>query len=134
MVGVMAGRAIHDLLAVAHGEIVRNRDRLVVGDEEAILRAGRRTPGAYTRVGARLLQIDRSATAILVRATVLRHPCLMRAPAELGGLQAFGDKALHRPGVDEYVHRLRFLGSLRVTLGDMDALDAELAGELAPTL
>src|SRR5262249_30733366 len=69
-----------------------------------------------------------------VRATVLRHPCLMRAPAEFGRLQAFGDKALHRPGVDEYVHRLRLLGALRVPLGNMDALDAELAGELAPTL
>ncbi len=56
----------------------------------------------------------------------------MGAPAELGRLHAFGDETLHRPGVDEHVHRLRLLGALGVALGDMDALDAELHGKLAP--
>ena len=37
-----------------------------------------------------------------MRAAVLRHPLLMRAPAELGRLQAFRDEAFHRPGVDEH--------------------------------
>ena len=56
----------------------------------------------------------------------------MGAPAEFGRLHALGDKAFHRPGVDEHVHRLRLLRALGVALGDMDALDAELVGELAP--
>ena len=58
----------------------------------------------------------------------------MRAPAEFGRLQALGDEALHRPGIDEGVHRLRLLGALGVALGDMDALDAGLLGEPAPLL
>ena len=58
----------------------------------------------------------------------------MRAPAQLGRLHALGDKAFHRPGVDEDVHRLRSLGALSVALGDVDALDAELLRELAPGL
>src|SRR5665213_1057099 len=58
----------------------------------------------------------------------------MGAPAEFGRLHTFGDKALYRPGVDEYVPRLRLLRALGVTLGDMDALDAQFVGELAPAL
>ena len=65
---------------------------------------------------------------------VLRHPLLMGAPAEFGRLHAFGQEALHRPGVDEHVHRLRLLGALGVALGDVDAFDAGLLGKLAPFL
>ena len=98
------------------------------------MRARRRAPGAHAGVGARLLQIDRSTTAVGMGAAIIRHPFLMRAPAEFGRLHALGHKAFHRPGVDEHVHRLRPLGALGVALGDMDALDAELVGELAPAL
>ena len=59
---------------------------------------------------------------------------LVRAPAELGRLQALGDEALDRPGVDEDVPRLRLPGALRVALGDVDALDAERLGEPRPVL
>ena len=104
VIGVVAGRPVHDLAVLAHGEVVGDRDRLVVRDEEAVLRARRRAPGAHARVGAGLQQIDRRVAAGVVRAGVLRHPLLMRAPAELGRLQAFRDEALDRPGVDEDVH------------------------------
>lgn len=41
MVGVVAGRAVGDFaVLVANREEVSDRDRLVVGHEEAILRAG----------------------------------------------------------------------------------------------
>ena len=132
VVGVMAGRAVHHLAAVAHREIVRDRDRFVVGDEKAVLRARRRAPRAHAGVGAGLQQIDRGAAAVVVGAAIVRHPLFMGAPAEFGRLHALGHKALHRPGVDEHVHRLRLLGALGVAFGDMDALDAELVGELAP--
>ena len=58
----------------------------------------------------------------------------MCAPAELGRLHAFREKAFDRPGVDEDFDRLRLLGALGITLGDMDAFDAEPLGELAPIL
>ena len=58
----------------------------------------------------------------------------MRAPAELGRLHAFGEKALDRPGVDEDLDRLRLHGALGVALGDVDAFDADLLGEPAPFL
>ena len=64
VIGVVAGRAIDHLLAVAHGEIVGDRDRLVVGDQEAVLRAGRRAPGTHPGVGAGLQQIDRGLAAV----------------------------------------------------------------------
>ena len=70
----------------------------------------------------------------MVGAAVVRHPLLVGAPAELGRLHAFGHEAFHRPGVDEHVHRLRLFGALGVAFGDVDALDAELVGELAPAL
>jgi hypothetical protein len=60
VIGVVAGRPIDRLAArVAHREIVGDRDRLVMRDEEAVLRAARRAPGAHARVGAGLQQIDR---------------------------------------------------------------------------
>src|ERR1700733_10774862 len=132
MISVVAGRAIDHLLAVTHGEVIGDRNRLIVGDEKAILRARGRAPRTYARIGASLQQIDRRAAACLVGAAVIRHPSFMGAPAELGRLHALGDEAFHRPGVDEYVDRLRLLRALGVAFGDMDALDAELVGELAP--
>ena len=103
-----------------------------MGDEEAVLRARGGAPGAHAGVGAGLQQIDRRSAAVMVAAAIVRHPCLMGAPAEFGRLHALGNKTLHRPGVHEHVHRLRLLGALGVALGDMDAFDAELVGELAP--
>ena len=133
VVGVVAGRAVRHLaLLVAHGEEVGDRDRLVVGDEEAVLRARRRAPGADAGVGARLFEIDRGLRALLVLAGVLRGPFLVRAPAEFGRLQAFRDEALDGPGVPEDVHRLRVPGALGIALGDMDALDAGLLHKRRP--
>src|SRR5579883_827755 len=105
-----------------------------MSDEKAVLSERRRRPGAHARIGPRLVEIDRRAATRLVEAGIGRKPCLMRPPAELGRLHALGEKALDRPGVDEDIARLRLLGALRVALGDMDALDAEALGELAPFL
>jgi hypothetical protein len=52
---------------------------------------------------------------------------LMRAPAELGRLHAFGDEAVDRPGVDELARLFRDARDLGIALGDMDDFDAELA-------
>ncbi len=58
----------------------------------------------------------------------------MRAPAELGRLRAFRDEPLDRPRVDEHAHALLGGGALGVALGDVDALDADLAHEPRPVL
>ena len=58
----------------------------------------------------------------------------MRAPTELGGLQALRDEALDRPRVDEHAARLRVARPLGVALGDMDALDADALHQPAPLL
>src|SRR3569623_2697887 len=56
------------------------------------------------------------------------------APAELGGLQSRGNEATHRPGVDELAALAPVLGGLRVTFGDMDGLDVEVARQARPVL
>jgi hypothetical protein len=98
------------------------------------LRTRRRAPGADARVGAGLQQIDCSTTAIFVLAAVCRHPFFGSTPAQFGRLHAFRDKAIHRPGIDENVERLRFRRTLRVALGDMDALDACVAHQARPAI
>ena len=132
VIGVVARRPVDDHVALAHGEVVGDRDRLVVRDEEAVLRARRRAPGTHARVCAGPEQVHRGAAALVMRAGVLRHPLLVRAPAELGRLQALRHEAFDRPGVDEHAHGLRVLGALRVALGDVDALHAHALHELRP--
>ena len=135
VIGVVAGRPVDRLaLAVAQRVVVGDRDRLVVGDEEAELAVRGRRPRAHAGVGAGLLEIDRRAAALLLEAGVGGRPFLVRAPAELGRLHALGEEALDRPGVDEDVARLRALGALGVALGDVDAFDAEPLRQPAPVL
>src|SRR5208282_6876150 len=105
-------------------KIVGDRDRLVVRDHEGVLRLGGRRPGTHSGARARLRQIDSGVAAELVPARVRWHALLVRAPTELRRLQAFGAKALDRPGVDEHMARPGVARALGVALGDMDALDA----------
>ncbi len=98
-----------------------------------MLRLRGRRPRAHARAGARLRQVDRGVAAEVVPVAVRRHVLLVRAPAELGRLQAFREEALDRPGVDEHAARLRVAGALGVALGDVDALDAERAASGGPS-
>ncbi len=92
----------------------------------------RRRPRAYAGIGAGLVEIDRRLAALFVLVAVLRHPLLVRAPAELGRLHAFGEETLDRPCIDKDVHRFRPTGALGVAFGDVDALDAGALGEPCP--
>ncbi len=56
----------------------------------------------------------------------------MRPPAEFRGLRALTDKAVDRPGVDEFARFLRRHRDLSIALGDMDGLYAETLGETGP--
>ena len=58
----------------------------------------------------------------------------MRAPAELGRLQALGDEAFDGPGVDELALRLGIARPLGVALGDVDALHAGALHQATPIL
>src|SRR4051812_37472555 len=125
----MAGRAVDGIATVPHGEVVGDRDRLVVRDEEPVLRAGRRAPAPHPGVGAGLQQEDRRAAALALGARGLRHRALMRPPAGLGRLHALRQKTLAGPGVDEDIAGLGMACALGIALGDVDALDADVAGE-----
>ena len=63
-----------------------------------------------------------------------RHGLLVRAPAELGGLHAFGYEAFDRPGVDEGPVRLGIARALGIAFGDVDAFDAGAPHELRPAV
>lgn len=67
MVGIMAGGSVcHVATIVADGEIIRNRNRLIVRDEKSILRPKARAPCANSCVGARLIEIDGCLAALLL--------------------------------------------------------------------
>src|SRR4051812_33080604 len=134
VIGVVAGRPVHGRAALAQGEVVGDRDRLVVSHQEAVLRLRCRGPRAYLGARAWLRQVDRGVASEIVTVAVRRHVLLVRAPAQFGGLQAFRAEAFHRPGVDEHAALLRSLGALGVALGDVDALHAEALSEPAPLL
>ena len=79
-------------------------------------------------------QIDRAARPDRMLAPVGRQALLMRAPAELGRLQAFADEAGHAPGVDELARPLGPAGDLGVVLGDVDHLGAGPLRQARPAL
>lgn len=134
MVGIVAGWSVGDGRAVTDGEVVGDRDGFVVGDEEAEVRLRRRAPGANAGVRSGLQQIGSDLGADRHQSGVLGQPLFVRAPAELCWLQPFGNEALDRPGVEEDVHRLGAPAALGVPLGDVYALDTQLAHELCPPL
>ena len=134
VIGIVYRRAIDGLLAVMHRQVVGDRNRFVVRDDVAVERAFDRRPGAHLGEQAGTVQVDRRVAAERVALAVGRQRLLVRAPAHLGGLAAFGDEAVDRPGVDELAHFLRLGRNLRVALGDVDHLHAQALGELAPAL
>ena len=123
---------IDDVAAVAHGQVVGNRDRLRVGDAEAMEMARQRCPGPHARGGAGLGQVDRGPIAKIVAFAVAGKIALMRAPAQLGRLRTLADKAVNRPGVHELAQLLRSRGNLGIALGDMDDADAQQVGQRGP--
>src|SRR6516225_9203382 len=101
MVGVVAGGTVDQLAVLAQREIVGNRDRLVVSDQKAVLGLRSRRPRTNPRARTRSRKIDRRVAAEFMVVGTRRHGLFMGAPTELRGLQAFGDKPLDRPGIDE---------------------------------
>src|SRR5262249_58197919 len=78
--------------------------------------------------------VDRGIAAESVSKCACRHCFFVRAPAELGGLEAFGEKALDRPGIHEFSPRLGIARALRVALRDVDALDTGALHQPRPVL
>src|SRR5262245_40155355 len=70
VIGIVAGRPVDRLASSLEGEVVGDRDRFVVGDEEAKLRLRSWCPRSYARISAWLKEIDRSAAAAFVSAGV----------------------------------------------------------------
>src|SRR5260370_38176771 len=103
-------------------------------DQEPVEMSRLRSPGATPGARAGTIQVDRAARAGLVPSAVGREMLLVRAPPEFGGLGAFADEAVHRPGIDELVRHLRHIRDLSVAFGDVNDLDAEGLGKLGPSL
>ena len=134
VVGVVAGRPVVRRRRIAHRVVVGDRDRLVMGDEKAVLRPRRRAPAVHLGDRARPGDPDRGAAARVEAVAVLRLPGLVGAPAEFGRLEALGDETLDRPGVDEGAEPLVARALLGVALGDMDAPDAERLHQPRPAV
>src|SRR5499433_3333656 len=130
----MAGRPVDHLAVFPEREVVGDRDRLVVRDHKAVLGLRRGRPRAHPRAGARARKVDRRAASEAVARRAWRQRLFVRAPAELGRLQALREKAFDRPGVDELSARLGVTGALGVALGDVDALDAGALHQPSPVL
>src|SRR5271156_6360070 len=120
----MARRPVNSPPPLAQGEEIRNRDRLIMGDEPAVLRLGRRCPGPYPRARAGAQQIDRAIRSEGMPSCFRRHMFFMRSPAEFGGLETLRNKALDRPRIDENAARLRRRRALGIAFGEVDTFDA----------
>lgn len=81
MVGVVASRSVDDVVAFPDSEEVRDRDRLVVGDEEAVLRAEGGAPALHLDAHSWLCQVNGALAALSVGAGVARHPFLVGPPS-----------------------------------------------------
>ena len=134
VIGVMHGRAVDHTVAITDGEVVGDRDRLTVRDEEAVEMPGARRPGTHPRRSARLRQEDGGSATEVVAVAISREMPLVGAPTEFGGLAALAHEAVHRPGVDELARTLAHRRDLRIALGDVDDLDAEGVREPCPIL
>ena len=134
VIGIVAGRAVvHLAVLAAHGEVVGDRDRLVVGDEEAVLRrraSGTRCARACWRRAAR----DRSPPCepfLCFLAFFGIHFSCVPQPSSAGCRPSE-----MKPSTDQVFQNtlsgFGLLGALRVALGDVDALDADLLHQLRP--
>ena len=132
VIGIMAGGPVGDALSLPHREIIGNGNGLVMGDQQAEMRPRRGNPAPHPRIGPGPGEIDRSARALFVLLAVVRQLLLMGAPAQFGRLQALGNESVYRPGVDEHIERLRILGTLRIALGNVNALHAQAASSASP--
>ena len=132
VIGVMDGRPVAHEIVVVDREVIRDRDRLRMGDEEAVIRPLDRRPTSHLRRGARPAEVDRGAAPVIVPSAIRREMALMAAPTQLGRLHALSDEAVDRPGVDELARLLGKRGNLGVALGDVDHFDAELRRKRGP--
>src|SRR5262249_58884049 len=129
-----ARRPVYGRAVLPHGEIVRDRDRLAMSDQEAVIRALVRRPRADFDRHAGPSQVDRSAAAEVVAVPVGRKVLIVGTPAKLSGLPPFAHEAIDRPGVRKFIALLARLRDLGIALGAMDALDSEPHGEPAPLI
>src|SRR5262249_33189063 len=86
MIGIVAGWAATNAVAVSDGEVIGNRDRFAMRDQVSLIGALDRRPAADAGGRAWPQQVDRRARAEIVAAPIRREMSFMRSPAELGRL------------------------------------------------
>mmetsp|Transcript_18660 Transcript_18660/g.48629 ORF Transcript_18660/g.48629 Transcript_18660/m.48629 type:complete len:319 (+) Transcript_18660:112-1068(+) len=133
MVCVVHRRAIYNLVTLLHGEVVRNRDGLVVGDQEAVKGSLGRGPRPHLGGAARAVEKDCRIGTELVVLAINWKVLLVGSPAKFGRLTALADEAIDTPSVDKLSGLLWLcVADLRVPLRDVDRLDPELLCERPP--
>src|SRR6516164_1058289 len=103
-----------------------------MGDEKTVVGALQRSPAADARCCSRPQQIDRRAGAKIMAESVRGEMPFVRPPPEFGGLRAFADKPVDRPGVDEFAWLLGNWRDLRVSFSDVNNFDTEPFVEARP--
>ena len=135
VIGVVAGRPVDHLVSLSNSEKVANGDGLIVGDEEAILRAKGGAPGFDLNIHAWLGHVDGALAAFPVTMGVGGFPFLVGPPAQLGGLVvALGNEAVNGPGVPELPLGPPGRSGLGISLCDVNALDSEVHHQESPLL
>src|SRR5229473_150437 len=70
VIGVVAGRTAADMIAVLDGQIIRDRDRLVMGDQKPVIRTLERRPASDAGRRSPPQQIDCGAGSEIVAASI----------------------------------------------------------------
>lgn len=82
----MAGRSEDDVISFLDSEEIRDRNRLVMGDKEAVLRAKGGAPALDLHAHSWLSQVNGTLAAFSMSAGVAGQPFLVGSPSQLCGL------------------------------------------------
>src|SRR5437899_6277997 len=117
MIGVVDRRPIRDLAIVrSQREMVRNRDRFAMRDQESVIRAFERRPAANARCGAGTIEKYGHVASEAVTCGMGGKEAFMAAPSHFARLHGFTDESVDRPGVDELATLLALGTHLRLAL------------------
>ena len=135
MIGVVDRRPIRDLAIVCpQRQMVRNRDRFAMRDQESVIRAFERRPAANARCGAGTIEKYGRVASEAVTRGIDGKEAFMAAPSHFARLHGFTDESVDRPGVDELATLLALGTNLRIALGDVYDLDFQRLRQRRPVL
>src|SRR5512146_70473 len=132
MVRIMHCGAINGVSVLSQCEVIGNRNRFAMRDQETVIRACQRCPTAHARSGAGTIEINGCVTTKPVTLASLRPVSLVTAPSELRRLKTLAYEAIDRPGIDKFIALFTPGGSLGISFGNMNGLYIKTEGQLGP--